>query len=92
VQGITAVTAKNGSGQAAIVLPFPSRLDATQYSLGTALATGTWSGLAGSIVGVLTPGSNVMNLYTQGSTGPTSVVDTNFTTSSSLYFDIVYPI
>jgi hypothetical protein len=92
VQGTMTLTAKNGAGQATIVLPFKSRLDNNTNSVGPALAVSNFAALGGAMVGVLPGNSNLMNLYTQAATGEQSVLDTNFTATSSMYFDITYPI
>lgn len=92
VQGIVTLTAKNGAGQAVVVLPFASRLDGTTSSLAPALGISNMLGLGGAMVGTLPGNSNLMSLYTQAATGQQGVIDTNFTTSSSFSFDITYPI
>lgn len=92
VKGTITLTAKNGSGQAAITLPFSSRLDDTTQSLGQVVGLSNMSALGGTMIGALAPNSSSMLLYTQGATAVQSVVDTNFTTTSSIYFDITYPI
>jgi hypothetical protein len=93
VKGTCTLTAKNGSGAAVLNLPFKSRLDATANSLGVVLGASGMVGLiTAPIVGFLSGNSNALNLVQQAATNIQNVTDTNFSTSSVLYFQISYPI
>lgn len=93
VKGTCTLTAKNGSGAAALILPFKSRLDGTANSLGVALGVSSMTSLTPSpMIGILPANSNVMSLVQQAATGNGVVSDTNFSTTSVVYFQISYPI
>lgn len=93
VKGICTLTAKNGAGAAALILPFKTRQDATANALGVILGVSGMVGLQSApIVGSLIPNSNVMSLVQQSPTNIVAVADTNFSVASVLNFDITYPI
>lgn len=94
ISGNITLTAKNGTGQAAIVLPFKSRLDAVlPPGIGVVIGVSGMVGLtAAPILGELAANSNVMSLVQQAATGTANVADTNFSTTSVIYFDVTYPI
>jgi hypothetical protein len=94
VQGIINLSAKNGTGQATIVMPFASRLDATADSICVVAGVSGMVGLlaGGAMFGMLPGNSNLMNLFYQQATGLQSVTDGNFSTTSQIAYDITYPI
>jgi hypothetical protein len=93
IKGACTLTAKNGAGAAAFVLPFKSRLDSSAISLGLVLGQSNMVGLTTApIVGVLPANSNIMSLVQQGVTSTGAITDANFSTTSIVYFQISYPI
>lgn len=94
IQGTITLSAKNGSGQATIVLPFASRMDATANSISVVAGVSGMTGLlaGGAMFGMLPGNSNLLNLYYQQTTGLQSVTDANFTTAAQIAYDITYPI
>lgn len=94
IQGTITLSAKNGSGQATIALPFASRLDASGKFLCVVAGISGMTGLlaGGAMFGMLPGNSNLMDLFYQQATGLQSVTDANFTTAAQIAYDITYPI